>query len=126
VPAPASPELEQELDRELEHLERHVVEGDTDPFEATYAILNGSRILHAVETGNVVISKRAAATWALDQVQGRWHPVLRAAARAYDGQASPDDAELLASDMAPFVSFVRDHLTPRDRSPDASPRWSGY
>ena len=29
---------------------RHVAAGDTDPYEATYAILNGSRILRALET----------------------------------------------------------------------------
>ena len=31
VPPPAWPELEVDLDRELEHLEAHVAEGDTDP-----------------------------------------------------------------------------------------------
>ena len=47
VAPPAWPELEVDLDRELEHLEAHVAEGDTDPYEATYAILNGSRIVRA-------------------------------------------------------------------------------
>ena len=60
VKAPTWEELEGDLDRELEHMERHVMEGDTDPYEATYAMLNGSRILHSVETHNVAISKRAA------------------------------------------------------------------
>ena len=50
VAPPAWPELEVDLDRELEHLEAHVAEGDTDPYEATYAILNGSRIVRALET----------------------------------------------------------------------------
>ena len=44
--APTTAELRRALDRELEHLERHVYEGDAaDPYEATYAIFNGCRIL---------------------------------------------------------------------------------
>jgi hypothetical protein len=103
-----------------------VLEGDTDPFEATYAILTGSRILGAHETNDVVISKRAAGGWALEHLPARWHPALRAALRAYDGRASEADDHLLAGEMAPFVGFVRDRLPPSgDRPPDALPRWSG-
>ena len=127
VVPPTWSELELELSRELEHIERHVLEGDTDPFEATYAILNGSRILHALETGSVAISKRAAGNWALEHLPDRWHAVLRAATRAYDGQGSADDVELLAAEMAPFVAFVRDRLPAlADRPADELPRWSGY
>src|SRR5207245_5469101 len=57
VPAPTRPELDVDLRRELEHMERHVAEGDTDPYEATYAILNGSRILTSIETEDAAISK---------------------------------------------------------------------
>ena len=126
VPPPAWSELEVDLDRELEHLEAHVAEGDTDPYEATYAILNGCRILHAVETGDVAISKRAAGQWGLDHLPDRWHPALTAAGRAYDNQASAEDTDLLASEMAPFVAMVRERLpaaTPR--ADHAPPRWSG-
>ena len=127
VKAPTWEELEGDLDRELEHMERHVVEGDTDPYEATYAFLNGSRILHSVETQNVAISKRAAGTWALAQLPDRWHPALTAALRTYDGHPADGDDALLAEEMAPFMAFVREHV-PRtdDRSADSMPRWSGY
>jgi hypothetical protein len=125
VSAPSWSDIRGELDRELEHIERHVLEGDTDPYEATYALLNGTRILHAVATGNVVISKWAAGTWALEQLPGRWHDALRAALRTYTADGTATDAALLAAEMAPFVSFVRDQL-PSDRPPDAVPRWSGY
>ena len=126
VPPPAWPELEVDLDRELEHLEAHVAEGDTDPYEATYAILNGSRIVRAVETADVAISKRAAGLWGLEHLPDRWHPALRAAGRAYDNQASSEDIDLIAREMAPFVAMVRERLpaaTPR--ADDAPPRWSG-
>jgi hypothetical protein len=127
VPPPTWSEVEVDLHRELEHLERHVAEGDTDPDEATYAFLNGSRILHAVETGDVAISKRSAGKWALEHLPVRWHAVLGAAGRAYDGQASSDDADLLASEMAPFVAMVKERLPiamPQDEA--GQPRWSGY
>ena len=127
VPRPTWPEVEVDLDRELEHIERHVQEGDTDPYEAAYAILNGSRIIHAVETHNVVRSKREAGTWALNHLPERWKPAIRAALRAYDERANPVDVELLAADMAEFIAAVRHRLPAIDVSPpDARPRWSGY
>jgi aminoglycoside adenylyltransferase-like protein len=107
VPAPTRAELEVDLRRELEHLERHVVEGDNDPGEAAYAILNGSRILHSGETGNVVISKRSAGAWALQRLPDQWHAAIQAAGRAYDGVETPEDAELLSSAMGPFIAMVR-------------------
>jgi hypothetical protein len=126
VPPPTWSELQVDLDRELEHIERHVVEGDTDPYEATYAILNGSRILRAVETGDVAISKRAAGHWALGRVPARWHPALEAAGRAYDGTATSEDTDLLAREMAAFVAMVRERLPAVAPRTEDSPRWSGY
>ena len=127
VNAPTWEELESELSRELEHIERHVVEGDTDPYEATYAVLNGSRIIHSVETRSVVISKRAAGVWALEHLPARWRPALGAALRNYDGRPGDDDLSLLAEQMAPFVAYVREHLPiGGDRLAEPLPRWSGY
>ena len=112
VPAPTTAEIAADLREELEHLERHVVAGDyTDPYEATYAILNGSRILHSLETQDVVISKREAGAWALKHLPDRWHPLLQAAIRNYDGEATPEDVQVLAAGMAPFVAMVRDVMS---------------
>jgi len=127
VPPPTWSELEADLDRELEHIERHVIEGDTDAYEATYAILNGSRIVRALETADAAISKRAAGHWALEHLPDRWHALLHAAGRAYDGTGTPDDEALLAAEMAPFVAMVRDRLPPTTPPTEAElPRWSGY
>ena len=92
------------------------------PYEATYAILDGSRILRALETGDVAISKRAGGEWAHEHLPERWQPALRAAVLAYGGQATAEDVELLASEMAPFVAMVRERL-PTSRTQQA--RWSG-
>lgn len=113
VPRPSQGELKEALLAEVDHLERHVEAGDTDPYEATYAFLNGSRILRALETGDVVNSKREAGPWALEHLPDRWHAALQAALRAYDHQATPEDEELLAREMAPFVAMVRQHLSAR-------------
>jgi hypothetical protein len=127
VPPPTWPELEADLDRELEHVERHVVEGDTDPYEASYAILNGSRILHSIETHDVALSKRAAGKWALEHLPTRWHPAIRAADAGYDGRATSEEAELLAKEMGPFVAMVRERLPAgAERPAGGLPRWSGY
>ena len=126
VATPAWPEIVAELDRELEHLEAHVAEGDTDPYEATYAVLNGSRILHALATRDVAISKREAGAWGLKHLPDRWHPILTAAIRTYDGAGTPDDVALLADGMADFVAMVREQLPAVDRPGADGPRFSGY
>lgn len=126
VTPPDWEELRGELDRELEHVERHIFEGDTDPYEAAYAFLNGSRILRSLATRNVVSSKPAAGAWALEHLPARWHDAIRAALRTHAGQRTVDDADLLATEMAPFVSFVREQLPTNKRPPDGVPRWSGY
>jgi hypothetical protein len=122
VRPPTWGELEVDLDRELEHLEAHVAAGDTDPYEATYAILNGSRIIRAVETQDVAISKRSAGEWALEHLPARWYPAVGAARRTYDGQGTSEDVDLIAREMAPFVAMVRERLPTARNKP---PRWSG-
>ena len=127
VTPPTREELEVDLSRELEHVERHVLEGDSDPFEASYAFLIGSRIIHSVETGSFAISKRAAGVWALEHLPARWHPALESALRSYLGVATDDDVELLAAEMAPFVAFVRERVPLAEGRPAGEPpRWSGH
>jgi hypothetical protein len=125
VRAPTSESLALALDREVEHLERHVYEGDArDPYEATYAMWNGCRILYTIETGSPAISKRSAGLWALGHLPSRWHPAILAAGRSYDGRASAEDEQLLAESMAPFVAMVRERVPIVEPRPDGPPRWS--
>jgi hypothetical protein len=125
VVPPTRAELEHALDRELEHLERHVFEGDAaDPYEATYAIWNGCRILYTLQTGSPVVSKRSAGDWGLSELPAIWHQAIRAAGRAYDGEASAEDIDILGSTMAPFVEMVRGQLPATEPRPPGPPRWS--
>ena len=122
--APTTAELRRALDRELEHLERHVYEGDAaDPYEATYAMFNGCRILHTLETGSPVISKRSAGEWGLANLPPRWHAALLAAGRSYDGAATAEDIEVLRVTMGPFIEMVRQSLPAKQRR-SGPPRWS--
>lgn len=124
VVAPTKAELHEALDREIEHLERHVYEGDAaDPYEATYAIWNGCRILYTVETGSPVISKRSAGMWGLANLPEQWHDAIRAAGRNYDGMATEADKETLRLAMPPFVEMVRARL-PLSEPRSGPPRWS--
>jgi hypothetical protein len=121
---PTDAELRYALDREIEHLERHVHDGDNnDPYECTYAFFNGCRILHTLATGSPVLSKRSGGDWGLANLPARWHPAIEAAGRNYDGVATDEDKALLRHDMPPFVAFVREHLAPTDDR-EGPPRWS--
>lgn len=126
VVEPRPEDMRRALSREVEHLERHVYEGDaSDPYEATFAVWNGCRVLYTLATGSAVISKRSAGTWGLTNLPARWHPAIRAAGRSYDGAATDEDRELLRVTMAPFVEMVRQSLPlARLRSPGQPPRWS--
>lgn len=125
VATPTWPELSYALGRELEHLERHVIDGPHDGYEGRCAIFNGSRILHALETRNTALSKREGGRWALDNLPQKWHEVIRIADRTYDDVATPQEVDRLVTAMAPFVAMVRVQVPQLDdRAPDAAPRWS--
>lgn len=125
VLAPTRREIRWALDRELEHLERHVAEGDAaDPTEAAYAVLNGCRILRTLDTGDAVISKRSAGDWGLEHLAPRWHPAVLAAGRVRDATAGADDPAVLAAETGAFVRMVRCRLPHRGTRPSATPRWS--
>ena len=125
VVTPKPEDLRRALSREVEHLERHVYEGDaSDPYEATFAVLNGCRVLYTLSTGSPVISKRSAGDWGLTHLAARWHPAIRAAGRSYDGVATAEEDELLRVTMPSFVEMVRERLPLlRPRPPGQPPRW---
>ena len=122
---PSADEMHYALDREVDHLERHVHEGDNeDPYEAVYAMFNGCRVLYTLRTGSPVISKRSAGAWGLAELPARWHAAIEAAGRSYDGVASDDDIAVLRDTMPPFVAWVREQLPASQDRPLGPPRWS--
>jgi hypothetical protein len=125
IVAPSPRAMRVALDREIEHLERHVAEGDAaDPDEATYGILNSCRILYTLETGSPVLSKQCAGDWGLVRLPPRWQDAIRAAQRWYDGAPSVGDQGLLREAMPAFVGMVREQLPATNRRRARPPRWS--
>lgn len=107
VPEPAWAELEEALDDELEYIDGLIAAGEDDAYHAAFSIWNGCRICYSLQTQDVVVSKRAAAAWALEHLPARWHDAIIAAGRSYDDELRPGDEDLLRRDIAPFVVYVR-------------------
>jgi hypothetical protein len=108
VQSPTWAELEEALRSEFLFMERIVQEGRRDAGHAAFVVWNGCRILYSMETRDVVVSKRAAAQWALDHVPNSWHAAIRAADRVYDGAHESDDEPTLAAALDPIIATVRD------------------
>ena len=110
VRAPTWAELEAALRWELAYIERVVRQGPPDAEHAAFVVWNGCRILYSARTRDVVVSKRAAARWALDHTPASWRDAILAAGRAYDSRLRPGDAELLQAAVTPIVAAVRDEV----------------
>ncbi len=110
VPPPTWPELEAGLHSELNHIERFINDGQDGPGYCAYAVWNACRVIYSVENRDVVISKRAAALWALDHMPATWQPAIRAAARVYDGEQQEDDGLALRLRMPEIVAAARERL----------------
>jgi hypothetical protein len=97
---PASwPELVSALQGELDYVENHL-----DDYPA-YCVLNLCRLMYSFETRDVVVSKRASAAWA-GAAFPEWQPLVEAAQRSYDQQATKADGELITSEMKGFFDFA--------------------
>lgn len=112
VLTPTWDELVAGLHREQAFSEALVAEERLDPGHAAYALLNGCRILFSLAHRDVVVSKMASGRWALRQLDARWHAPIAAALRVYENALQPEDANELASMMAPFVAEVRLQIGP--------------
>jgi hypothetical protein len=125
VVPPSWNDLLADLDREVEHFERHVLNGDADnPYETTVAHLNGCRVLYTMATRDPVISKRSAGQWGQTSQPSVWRPAIEAALRSYDGQGTRTDLALLRKSMPLFVNYVRDRVPVVEPRPAGTPRWT--
>lgn len=110
VPPPTWAELVEGLEEELEYIDEVLAEGRDDAEHSAFVTWNACRILYSLETRDVVVSKRAASSWALEHLPSRWHDAIRAAGRVYDGEADREvEAELLAQ-RAEVVESARERL----------------
>lgn len=110
VHPPSWTELKEGLRGELLFIERLLEEGRDDPGHAAFAVWNACRIIYSLETRQVVVSKRAAALWALESLPSSWHAAIRSAGRVYDGESDGDDALTLKTSLPGIVAATRDRI----------------
>jgi hypothetical protein len=117
VQPPAWAELEEALRSEFLFIERIVEKGRREAAEAAFVVWNGCRILYSLETRDVVVSKRAAARWALDHLPKSWRAAIRAAGHVYDGTPDTGEESALEAAMLPIVAALRSSCSGRTGSP---------
>lgn len=93
---PAWAELEEALRAELGYVAEH-------PEHAAFGVLNACRIAYSATTGDVVVSKAAAAAWGMTR-EAVWRPALEAGIRAYTGRPTPGDDDRLAAGRPTLLS----------------------
>jgi hypothetical protein len=99
VPAPTWPELVDGLGSELEFVEDH-------PEHAAFGVLNACRIAWSCAHRDVVVSKWASATWAVQQ-EPRWRAGIEAGVRHYTQTSAAGDAELLTAIRSEVAARAR-------------------
>jgi len=99
--APSSSELEAALRSEMRYMN-----GAAGRYPA-YCVLNGCRIMYSYETGDVVISKNAAAEWAKQRYPA-WKDLMDAALSKYANASGTSDEKLLAEGIDAFIRDVRE------------------
>ena len=110
VRPPTWAEMEAGLRGELSFITQSIEDGKTDAGDTAYAVSNACRIIYSVENRDVVVSKRAAALWALEHMPASWRPAIRAALRVYDGEDGEQDTALLQQSMPTIVAAAAERL----------------
>jgi hypothetical protein len=98
-PVPTWPELLTGLEAERMFIKKHLIE------YPDYCALNLCRLIYSYRMKDVVISKQAAAEWALDNFN-TWRPLVEAALRSYAGEIDEEDKRLLESETGLFYRFA--------------------
>lgn len=111
VPEPMWPELEDGLREELAYIDELRAEGRDDLGHCAFMVLNACRIICSLRGRNVVLSKRAAAKWALQHLPRPWHEAIRAGERFYDDKSEENDNRVLKSSLTEIVSATRDSFS---------------
>jgi hypothetical protein len=93
------PELENALRGELDYVEAHLQD------YPDYCILNLCRLIYSFETGEVVVSKAAAADWAYNAFP-EWRRQIDLARRSYARQATSEDRAFMLSTVHSFFEHA--------------------
>lgn len=110
VEPPTWAELHEGLEEELAYINRKLARGEDGPAHAAFSVWNSCRIIYSLETRDVVVSKRAAATWALKNLPSSWHEAIWASGRVYDDEPNEDDAGVLRSVLPKIVTATNDRF----------------
>jgi hypothetical protein len=102
VVAPAEAEVRAALRSELAFVVGH-------PEHAAFGVLNACRITYSASTGDVVVSKAAAAAWGMAH-EPAWRPALEAGVRSYTGRAEAGDEERLAGARSSIIRAAEQAL----------------
>ena len=102
-PAPTWLELVAGLEASRKNTEKHLRR------YPDYCILNFCRLLYSYSTKDVVISKRAAAEWVINQFT-TWGHLVEAALRVYEREGEEGDRRVLESEIERFYQFVCDKI----------------
>ena len=102
-PAATWEELELALESELYFVEKNLAK---DP---AYCILNLCRLVYSFETGDVVISKAAAAEWAAAEM-AEWKSLIDMAVRSYLGETSQQDHYIMQSEAANMLDAAKKNI----------------
>ena len=104
VRAPGQAELKDGLHSEMRFIERIVQQGPHGTGHAAFVVWQGCRIIYSLRTRDIVVSKRAAAHWALEHLPDPFHAAVQAAERAYDAKPEPGDAVILRASLRPILA----------------------
>jgi hypothetical protein len=97
---PTWEELEESLDAEM----RYIID---NPQHAAFGVLNACRVLYSVRTRDVVVSKYAAAQWAMDELP-EWRMVIESAVRLYTRVGGDEDLDAVRGRGRELVAMVGD------------------
>ncbi|MEN6369768.1 MAG: aminoglycoside adenylyltransferase domain-containing protein [Thermotogota bacterium] len=100
---PTREELDEALNGELNYVTQHLAD------YPGYCVLNLCRLLYSWETGDVVISKAAAAAWASRRFPS-WREFVALASDSYAKPATAVDLEVLANGLPKFYSFAQGEI----------------
>jgi hypothetical protein len=108
-PAASWAELEADLEEQMQYVKEHL------EIYPAYCSLNLCRLMYSFEMRDVVISKAAAAEWALGRFP-QWQAIIEAAQRDYAGCARLQDEESMKSEVKALYRFADERI----RAPGSS------